>query len=264
VNAFSQFISLNSHGRWRDLIRLVLTDHFIDDIWACLRKCHRCGAEFIIKRESQRFCSNACRSTRLCDCGQPKSCKSKWCKICRKGKPTKLVPITCVSCGTMFQPKQLTSRCCSVECGKWWTATRERERHNANRSVSEERRRARNRRASKIRRSRGAMSGRTAFGRWRTIGTRDGWICWLCLGPVDPNENSRSRMGPTCDHIIPVSCGGSNDVSNLKLAHRSCNSRRQHRAHMTVLASAVSPESRVREALNGPNSRSLKSWSDCG
>jgi 5-methylcytosine-specific restriction endonuclease McrA len=56
---------------------------------------------------------------------------------------------------------------------------------------------------------------------------RDGWICHLCKGPVDPDlRGKNSRRAPSLDHIIPRSEGGSNHYENLALAHRSCNSRR--------------------------------------
>ena len=46
-------------------------------------------------------------------------------------------------------------------------------------------------------------------------------LCWLCDKPfADP------RDPPVCDHVIPVSHGGSDQPSNLRAAHRSCNLRR--------------------------------------
>lgn len=52
------------------------------------------------------------------------------------------------------------------------------------------------------------------------VAQRDGHNCWLCGLPFAAKEK------PTLDHIKPVSMGGSNRVSNLKLAHYSCNTRR--------------------------------------
>jgi 5-methylcytosine-specific restriction endonuclease McrA len=46
-------------------------------------------------------------------------------------------------------------------------------------------------------------------------------LCWLCGKPfTDP------RDPPVCDHVIPVSRGGTDHPSNLRAAHRSCNLRR--------------------------------------
>ena len=53
---------------------------------------------------------------------------------------------------------------------------------------------------------------------------RDGGVCQICRLPV--------RLGQlwTADHIKPVSHGGTGVISNLRLAHKSCNERRGNRA----------------------------------
>lgn len=59
---------------------------------------------------------------------------------------------------------------------------------------------------------------------------RDGDLCWLCHEPmvfVDrPGPSGQIRRMATIDHVIPVSAGGTNAQSNLRLAHRECNGRR--------------------------------------
>lgn len=55
---------------------------------------------------------------------------------------------------------------------------------------------------------------------------RDGRICQLCGGPVDLKLPWTDRWSATLDHIVPYSLGGADDPGNLRLAHRSCNSRR--------------------------------------
>lgn len=62
------------------------------------------------------------------------------------------------------------------------------------------------------------------------LAERDEWQCKLCSMPVDQN-NKHSRgnlhlMGPSLDHIIPVSKGGSHTWNNVQLAHFMCNSLR--------------------------------------
>lgn len=53
---------------------------------------------------------------------------------------------------------------------------------------------------------------------------RDRWICWLCLESVDRSLiGTRSPWRPSLDHVEPRSLGGSNDESNLRLAHQWCN-----------------------------------------
>ena len=55
---------------------------------------------------------------------------------------------------------------------------------------------------------------------------RDGFACWLCGGPVDMSADPCSDMFASLDHVVPRSRGGSDDPSNLRCAHRLCNSLR--------------------------------------
>jgi hypothetical protein len=58
------------------------------------------------------------------------------------------------------------------------------------------------------------------------LAARDGWVCWLCDGPIDPALPSTLAGGATVDHVVPRSRGGSNEPANLRLAHRRCNGTR--------------------------------------
>lgn len=57
------------------------------------------------------------------------------------------------------------------------------------------------------------------------IGDRDGWRCWLCDDPVDPDESVNDPRGPSVDSLITErrakKKGGG--VSVERLAHRGCN-----------------------------------------
>lgn len=55
---------------------------------------------------------------------------------------------------------------------------------------------------------------------------RDGYICQLCFEPVDMESRNNTKYGPSLDHILPRSMGGTHESDNLRLAHRSCNSVR--------------------------------------
>lgn len=66
------------------------------------------------------------------------------------------------------------------------------------------------------------------------LAARDGWVCWLCEAPVDPDAPPGSAGAGTVDHVVPRSRGGSSDPSNLRLAHRRCNGARGH--HLPELA----------------------------
>lgn len=55
---------------------------------------------------------------------------------------------------------------------------------------------------------------------------RDGWSCQICSEPVDYTAEPQSDWYPTIDHVVPRSKGGGDELSNLRTAHRWCNSVR--------------------------------------
>jgi hypothetical protein len=67
------------------------------------------------------------------------------------------------------------------------------------------------------------------------IAKRDGCRCHICHRKVDMNLSGKAKWGPTIEHIIPVSRGGTNDPGNLALAHRYCNTARGNRGHSQLL-----------------------------
>jgi len=78
------------------------------------------------------------------------------------------------------------------------------------------------------------------------LATRDGTTCGLCGRPVDLSlkRNTDGVMCASVDHIVPVSKGGTNDPSNLQLAHLACN---QAKAANDGARTAVGPRSDGRE-----------------
>lgn len=52
---------------------------------------------------------------------------------------------------------------------------------------------------------------------------RDGGICWICGGVCDKNAGPNSNNYPSVDHVIPIAHGGKDEWSNVRLAHRICN-----------------------------------------
>lgn len=58
------------------------------------------------------------------------------------------------------------------------------------------------------------------------IAERDLCTCHLCGKPVDMSLSGRHPLGPTADHLVPVSCGGGDEPHNVALAHRRCNVKR--------------------------------------
>jgi hypothetical protein len=60
------------------------------------------------------------------------------------------------------------------------------------------------------------------------VGERDGWICQLCWTPVDWTRRNPDPLMATMDHRVPRSSGGVWTSANLRLAHRVCNTVRDH------------------------------------
>jgi 5-methylcytosine-specific restriction endonuclease McrA len=58
----------------------------------------------------------------------------------------------------------------------------------------------------------------------RTYGSN----CAVCQEPIDLDLKRTSRMGLTVDHWIPLSKGGSDDLSNLRPAHWICNLKKSN------------------------------------
>jgi 5-methylcytosine-specific restriction endonuclease McrA len=52
--------------------------------------------------------------------------------------------------------------------------------------------------------------------------------CAVCSEPIDLTLLRTSKMGLTVDHWIPLSKGGSDDMSNLRPAHWICNRRKSN------------------------------------
>ena len=166
--------------------------------FACIVKyiqCQMCGA-VMVKGQSRpyKYCSDACT----------KAAARKWNVDNRPPKLSRQVWfLSCLDCGVLYCARAASSKRCRPcrVLHEWRTKKRHREQ-----------------------RKNGGVAKLIGY-----IGPRDKWICGICCRPVVSRKYSHhDRMSPTVDHIVPVSEGGSNDPSNLRLAHMLCNSRRQH------------------------------------
>jgi hypothetical protein len=57
------------------------------------------------------------------------------------------------------------------------------------------------------------------------VGERDGWRCWLCDEPVDPEASVNADLGPSVDSGAIVK-GKKGSTGVERLAHRACNTRK--------------------------------------
>jgi hypothetical protein len=58
------------------------------------------------------------------------------------------------------------------------------------------------------------------------IGARDGWRCWLCDEPVDPQMSVNDPRGPSVDAIVTKAKAKAKGPAEERLAHRGCNTRK--------------------------------------
>lgn len=57
------------------------------------------------------------------------------------------------------------------------------------------------------------------------VGERDGWRCWLCDEPVDPDASVNADRGPSVDSAAAAKAK-KGSVGVERLAHRACNTRK--------------------------------------
>ncbi len=160
-----------------------------------------CGAVFRrLVASRQRFCRVRCARS------MPRGGVAHSTRVCRV-------------CPATFRPKYAAQIVCSSTCAIGWIR-----RTQASPVQKLEHLRQRRRRHSALRR---ATDWRVEVGRWRRICERDGWTCWICETPIDRALAPPDRMSGTVDHVVPLSEGGSDDDSNVRAAHLSCNSKRR-------------------------------------
>lgn len=186
--------------------------------------CAGCGARCEKRRDSRRprrYCSLTCRTDT-----QWREARAKkalvyvgpvWprCDLpvrhparqpVRRLKPRVFVSGPCAWCGEVFTiVDQVTARYCSDRCSRY---------------------------AARDRSGRFVVSDTVRF----AIYERDGWVCQLCFEPVDPGLPASDTWAATLDHIVCQSWTEEPDhsPSNLRLAHRWCNSVRGDERYFTA------------------------------
>lgn len=218
--------------------------------------CGNCGRQFWYEGKRQRkYCSQSCASaaqpntrvTVACEvCGQSftrlpsalKRAKGRYCSRSCSARATsaRLRPPqdppapservyfpACKMCGNVFCARVHQARYCSARC----------KIDEANVRVS-----------GLYALATQFVDGRYVGRQWRValleyLVDRDGDKCGICKRKVDITLKSGtrgSRRGPSVDHIIPRSIGGTDDLENLRLAHWGCNQKRSNRGGGEQLA----------------------------
>src|SRR6185436_1596672 len=150
--------------------------------------CAYCGLEMAPKipraGAPSRYCSSTCRT------------RSSFYKLLAQTEPC-----NCSLCGQPFvrrhnpTPSKSGRRYCSPKCANAVNFP----------ALPDTRDRLRKRRAeaSRRRKLRAVVTGHRAVGRWRVICERDGWVCWICNGRIDPALCPPHRLAGTVDHVVP-------------------------------------------------------------
>ena len=55
---------------------------------------------------------------------------------------------------------------------------------------------------------------------------RDGWRCGICFEAVDRELSWPDPLSASLDHVVPLSRGGSHQLTNVQCAHLVCNVRK--------------------------------------
>jgi hypothetical protein len=62
--------------------------------------------------------------------------------------------------------------------------------------------------------------------RLEEVGERDGWRCWLCDEPVDPDMSVNDPRGPSIDCLTTRAKSKGKGTVEERLAHRACNTKK--------------------------------------
>ena len=132
------------------------------------------------------------------------------CQPCRKTRPVDgRTTYACAHCGAEFRSYKAERRFCSRAC------------HGLAQTAAGMGKPAQS--SAKRERLRSAWKEQVSL---EQLAERDAATCYLCGGHVDMALSGLAPMGPTIDHVVPLSRGGEHSYANTALAHRACNTRK--------------------------------------
>jgi endogenous inhibitor of DNA gyrase (YacG/DUF329 family) len=146
---------------------------------------------------SQKFCSRECQHFNSMLFKLPKNVMARKCQEC--------------NFDSYFRQRYCSSKCRSK-------AHRRTETYKLNKRAGSRRRRARKRN----------VHNETVY--LEVIAKRDKYKCHICRKRVNMDLDNTNKYSPTMDHLIPISLGGDHTYTNIRLAHRTCNSSKGNRA----------------------------------
>jgi hypothetical protein len=162
-----------------------------------------CGVEFIVPVSGQKYCSSVCRE-----------------RFHGRDK---------ISTGEVIASRIYFGQCKYCEA---WKSTRAKTNINRMSCLPCQKRRLKEKDSKRSHERRAA--GKLVM-TVQSLAKRDGAKCNICTKPVNMSKSGSDPLGPTIDHLLPVSKGGTNDSFNLALAHRRCNTSRGNRGHAQLL-----------------------------
>ena len=167
---------------------------------AITKSCAYCKKSFESPHPQHRFCCNECRTAQ-----QSLENKRKWQRKQENKFPNRQKTSTCGWCGEprTFKIGESVSNAYHPECRK--------EAQSARYRIKTVKRQSKTK-------------------RWRIshqeIVRQYGDKCHICNKPIDLDLPRTHTQGLTVDHLVPLSKGGTDDMSNLRPAHWSCNMRK--------------------------------------
>lgn len=177
--------------------------------WVSPRLCEHCGGSVTSSDIRVRYCTSLC--------ARRAAAKSQ---VGRLGSGRR-----CRYCDEVFQIDDNRQVYCSVDC---------RIRYNSRFGS-----------ASNLRRQ-AVKRGAILEGRFSLVDVarRDGWVCMLCFGLIDPEVRDRYFQA-TIDHIVPITAGGAHSFANVQLAHWTCNTAKRDSTDVLVMSVPNRDEKRV-------------------
>ena len=213
------------------------------------RKCLTCGDVINLGPGQHKYCSDGCRA--LCafeGCGRPERSKG----LCEthhmqklRGGPLKALSWAqewvCVVCGSDVEKGSGRRRHCSNRCQAIDSRLPGRPKSFTCAVCSTEvslivplTKRGQFKRADSHLCDKCKPHGRYGMNA-RRLAQRDGTDCKICGDAVDMNAVKPDLFRASVDHIVPRAVGGTDDPTNLQLAHLWCNQVKNRRPDFSLM-----------------------------